>query len=165
MTTTTTQPTRPTDHHVEHHTTDGVGLQNTPIDIKLRLSALWITTMFVYAYVDIFGLMRADFLEGLLDGEIVGTPLSVNQGFLIFAVGYILPASLMVYLSLTLTPKVNRRANIAVAGIYMVTVAAACVGEEWLYFLIGSAVELVLFAVIIRTAWRWPAAGGAHARR
>lgn len=139
-------------------------LQDTPIDIKLRLSALWIATMFVYAYVDIFGLMRADFLQALLDGEIVNTPLKVNQGFLIFAVGYILPASLMVYSSLTLAPKANRRANIAVAGIYILTVAAACVGEEWIYFLIGSAIELVLFALIIRTAWGWPTVQGARDR-
>jgi len=160
---TTTLSNRHTDPETAASTP--TGLQDTPIDIKLRLSALWIATMFVYAYVDIFGLMRADFLEALLDGEIVNTPLTVNQGFLIFAVGYILPASLMVYFSLTLAPKANRRANIAVAGIYMVTVAAACVGEEWIYFLIGSAIELVLFALIIRTAWRGPAAEGTPGRR
>lgn len=132
------------------------GYTNTPIDIKFRLSALWVATMFIYAYVDIFNLMRADFLEGLLDGEIINTPLTVNQGFLIFAVIYILPASLMVYFSLTLSPVANRRANIIVATVYMVTVAAACIGEGWIYFLLGSAIELVLFFLIIRTAWRWP---------
>ncbi len=136
--------------------TDTEPIQNTPIDIRLRLSALWIATMFIYAYVDIFALMRADYLEGLLDGEIVNTPLSVNQGFLIFAVCYILPASLMVYLSLVLTPIVNRRANLIVAGVYAVTIVAACIGEDWIFFLLGSAVELVLLAIIGRTAWRWP---------
>ncbi len=138
-------------------------LQDTPVDIKLRLSALWIATMFIYAYVDIFGLMRADFLEGLLAGEIVNTPIKVGQGFLIAAVIYILPASLMVYLSLTLRPSVNRMANMVVAGLYMVTVILSCVGEEWLYFLLGSAVELVLFSLIVRLAWRWPS-GSADAR-
>lgn len=75
----------------------------------------------------------------MLDGEIVNTPLAVNQGFLIFAVVYIVPASLMVYLSLTLAPVANRRANIIVAAIYMVTVALSCIGESWLYFWLGSA--------------------------
>lgn len=135
---------------------DSVQYQDTPIDIKIRLSALWVAVMFVYAYVDIFNLMRADFLEALLDGEIVNTPLAVNQGFLIFAVFYILPASLMVYFSLTLSPRANRRANMIVAGIYVVTIALACIGEEWIYFLLGSAIEVVLFALIIRLAWRWP---------
>lgn len=130
--------------------------QNTPIDIKFRLSALWIAIMFVYAYVDIFGLMRADYLEALLVGEIVNTPLKVSQGFLVGAVIYILPASLMVYFSLTLRPAVNRWVNVIVAGVYMVTVALACIGEEWFYFLFGSAIELVLFVMIVRLAWRWP---------
>lgn len=130
--------------------------QDTPIDIKLRLAALWIATMFVYAYVDIFNLMRADFLEALLDGEIVNTPLKVSQTFLIFAVVYITPASLMVYLSLSLRAQVNRRANIIVALIYLVTVALSCIGEDWIYFLFGSAIEAVLLLMIARLAWRWP---------
>ncbi|MEL6983151.1 MAG: DUF6326 family protein [Actinomycetota bacterium] len=133
-------------------------LQDTPIDVKLRLATLWAAVMFVYAYVDIFGLLLADLLEGLLADEIVNTSPQVNQGFLIFAVVYILPASLMIPLSLTLAPRANRRANLAVAGIYGLTVAAACVGETWIYFLFGSAVELVLFALIARAAWRWPSA-------
>jgi len=137
--------------------------QDTPIDIKLRLSALWIATMFIYAYVDIFNLMRADFLEGLLDGEIVNTPLTVNQWFLIFAVVYIVPASLMVYFSLTLAPAANRRAQIIVSGIYVVTILLACIGESWIYFLLGSATEVVLFAMIIRLAWRWPSANRGQA--
>ena len=134
---------------------------DTPIDIKIRLSALWIATMLIYAYVDIFSLMRVDFLEGLLDGEIVNTPLKVNQGFLIFTVLYIVPASLMVYLCLTLRPKANRRANLIVAGLYVITVVASCIGEDWIYFLLGSAIEVVLFALIARLAWRWPVQEGA----
>lgn len=132
--------------------------QDTPIDIKIRLAALWIATMFVYAYVDIFGLMRADFLEALLVGEIVNTPIEVTQAFLVAAVVYILPASLMIYFSLTLKPVANRRANIIIAALYAITVIGSCIGEEWIYFLFGSAVELVLFGLIARLAWRWPRA-------
>ena len=29
--------------------------RDTQVDVKLRLSALWITMLFVFAYVDIFG--------------------------------------------------------------------------------------------------------------
>lgn len=133
-------------------------LQDTPIDIKLRLSALWIATMFVYAYVDIFSLMRADFLESLLDGQIVGTSIEVNQTFLLATVIYILPASLMVYFCLTMRPAVSRWINVVVAILYIVSVALSCIGEEWRYFLLGSAVEIVLFAKIIHLAWRWPTA-------
>lgn len=129
-----------------------------PIDIRFRLSALWIAMMFVFAYVDIFSLMRADVLEALLVGELSGAPFDVGQGFLLGAVLYILPASLMVYFSLTLRPVINRRVNLALAGIYAVTIALGCIGEEWTYYLVGSAVEVALLAKMAHLAWRWPAA-------
>jgi hypothetical protein len=34
--------------------------------------------------------------------------------------------------------------------------AAACIGEEWVYYPLGSAVEVVPLVVIVRTAWTWP---------
>lgn len=30
------------------------------------------------------------------------------------------------------------------------------IGEEWQYYLLGSAGELVLLAAIAKTAWSWP---------
>lgn len=131
-------------------------LTDNPIDIKLRLSALWIAVMFIYAYVDIFSLMRADSLESLLDGKVANTPFEVNQGFLIFTVLYIVPAALMIYFSLTLSPRLNRRVNLVMAGLYAITVAGSCIGEEWIYYLLGSAIEVVLLGVIAKTAWNWP---------
>lgn len=127
----------------------------TAIDVRIRLAALWVVTMFVYAYVDIFSLMRADFLTSLLDGEILNTPFTVDQRFLVFTLLYILPACLMVYFSLTLGYRANRRANMIVAGLYAVTVALSCIGEEWLYYLLGSAIEVVLLGLIFRLAWGW----------
>ena len=35
-------------------------IKNEPIDTRLILSALWITLLFVYAYVDIFAFFRAE---------------------------------------------------------------------------------------------------------
>jgi hypothetical protein len=130
--------------------------QHNSIDIRPRLSALWIVTMFIYAYVDIFSLMRADFLDALLDGEIINTPLKVSQTFLIFAVVYIAPASLMVYLSLSLRPPANRKANMIVALVYLVTILLSCIGESWLYYLFGSSIEVVLLLMIARLAFCWP---------
>jgi len=33
----------------------------------------------------------------------------------------------------------------------------SCVGETWVYYLLGSLVEVVLLAAVARSAWRWPA--------
>ena len=40
--------------------------RDTPVDVKLVLSALWIAMLFVFAYVDIFGFFRADVLDAAL---------------------------------------------------------------------------------------------------
>jgi hypothetical protein len=36
------------------------------------------------------------------------------------------------------------------------SVAVSCIGEEWIYYLLGSAGEVVLLLVIARIAWAWP---------
>jgi len=56
-------------------------LRDTPVDVKLVLSAPWIVMLFVFAYVDIFDFYRADVLDAALDGKVATTPLAVNQVF------------------------------------------------------------------------------------
>ena len=133
-------------------------LQDAPIDVKLVLSALWIAMLFVFAYVDIFGFFRADVLEAALDGEVAATGLAVNQAFLIATLVYILLPALMVILSLMLRPRLNRMLNLVVSVVYAVTIIASCIGESWVYYLLGSLIEVALLGTIALTAWRWPRA-------
>jgi hypothetical protein len=133
-------------------------LQDAPIDVKLVLSALWIAMLFVFAYVDIFGFFRADVLQAALDGEVAATGLAVNQAFLIATLVYILLPALMVVLSLVLRARHNRMFNLVVSLVYAVTIIASCIGETWVYYLLGSLVEVALLATIALTAWRWPRA-------
>jgi hypothetical protein len=128
--------------------------QDTPVNVKLVLSALWIAMLFVFAYVDIFAFFREDVLRAGLDGEMAG--MAVTQGLLTAILLYILVPSLMVVLSLVLKPRANRISNITVSVLYAVTVAVSCIGETWVYYLLGSAVEVVLLLAIARTAWKWP---------
>jgi hypothetical protein len=137
--------------------TNGTGqYQDTRVDVKLVLSALWIAMLFVFAYVDIFAFFREDVLNAALDGKISGTALSVNQMFLTATLLYILLPSLMVVLSLVLKPRANRITNVTLSLLYAVTVVVSCIGETWMYYLLGSAVEVVLLLAIARTAWTWP---------
>jgi hypothetical protein len=112
--------------------------------------------LFVFAYVDIFGFFRADILEAALDGEVASTGFTVDQVFLTATLVYVLVPILMVVLSLLLKPRVNRIANIVVSVLYLVTVVVSCIGEDWAYYVIGSAVEALLLAAIARSAWTWP---------
>ncbi len=63
-------------------TTPAKQYRDTPVDVKLVLSSLWITMLFVFACVDIFGFFRADVLNAALDGEVATTGFTVNQMFL-----------------------------------------------------------------------------------
>ena len=130
--------------------------RDTPVDVKLVLSALWIAMLFVFAYVDIFGFFRADVLDAALDGTVATTDFTVNQGFLTVTLIYVLLPILMVVLSLVLTPRVNRMTNIVVSLVYLLTIIVSCIGEIWAYYIVGSAVEVILLGVIARTAWAWP---------
>ncbi|MCS7482897.1 DUF6326 family protein [Umezawaea endophytica] len=130
--------------------------RDTPVDVKLVLCALWVAVLFVFAYVDIFGFYRADVLDAALDGRMANTAFTVDQVFLTSTLIYLLPPILMVVLTLLLAPRVSRTANTVVSVLYLITIIVSCVGETWVYYLLGSLVEVVLLVVIASTAWKWP---------
>lgn len=124
------------------------------IDVRLRMAALWTSTMFLFAYVDLFSLYRADFREGLENGKVAA--FDVGQPFLLGVTLYVMVPSLMIYLTLVLPRRINRVASIIVAALYAVTIVGSALGE-WNYFVVGSAVEAVLLAIVIHHAWTWRA--------
>jgi Family of unknown function (DUF6326) len=130
--------------------------QDTQVDVKLVLCALWIAMLFVFAYVDIFTFFRADVLNAALDGKVATTGFTVNQIFLTLTLIYILLPALMVVLSLLLKPRVNRIINIVVSLLYVLTIIGAAIGEKWAYYFLGSFIEVILLVAIARTAWKWP---------
>lgn len=133
-------------------------LVDRPIDVKVLVSALWATTMFLFAFVDIFGFWRAEFINGALTGRVPGTDFVVDQAFMLSATLYVVPSSLMVVLSLVLRRGVNRVVNLALCAVYAASFAWSVTGETWLYFWLGHAIEFVLLVVIAVVVWRWPAA-------
>ena len=131
-------------------------LRDAPVDVKLVLSALWTAMLFVFAYVDIFGFFRADVLEAALDGELATTGFTIDQTFLTLTLVYILLPSLMVVASLLLPPRANRIVQLVMSAVYALSIVVSVIGEDWTYFILGSVVEVVLLAVIARTALTWP---------
>lgn len=128
---------------------------DTKVDVRIKLSVLWAATMFCYLYADILSLYRPDFLEQIMIGEIVG--FQINQSFLLGSAVLMSIPTIMIFLSLTLSPKVNRYANmilgIAHIGLAITTVLTP---EAWAYYLFDSAVEIVLLSLIVWYAWKWP---------
>jgi hypothetical protein len=123
------------------------------VNVRTKISALWTSMLFVFAYVDLFSLYRPDFRADIEAGEIAG--FTINQSFLLGTTVYIVIPSLMVFFTLILRPRVNRIANIALSIIYALTIIAGAIGE-WNYYLLGSAIEVALLAAIVYYAWTWP---------
>jgi hypothetical protein len=123
------------------------------VNVRIKISALWTSMLFVFAYVDLFSLYRPDFRADLEAGEIAG--FTINQSFLLGTTAYIVIPSLMVFCALVLRPRVNRIVNIALGIMYALTIIAGAIGE-WNYYILGSAVEVVLLAAIVYYAWSWP---------
>ena len=123
------------------------------VNVRIKISALWTSMLFVFAYVDLFSLYRPDFRADLEAGEIGG--FTVNQSFLLGTTVYIFIPSLMVFCALILRPRVNRLVNIALSIVYALTIVAGAIGE-WNYYILGSAIEVALLAAIVYYAWTWP---------
>ena len=124
-----------------------------PVNVRIKLSALWGTMLFVFAYVDIFSFFRADFRADIEAGQVAG--FQIGEAFLLGTTIYILIPSLMVFGSLVLQPRVNRIANVGLSVVYAATIVGGAIGE-WGYYVLGSAIEVVLLAGIVYYAWTWP---------
>jgi hypothetical protein len=125
------------------------------ISPRLKISALWVSMLFVFVSVDLFGLYRADVRADIEAGKI--SAFSIGQGYLLGVIVYIALPSLMVFLSLVLPAKVTRTANLVLAVVYALTFVGSAVGE-WTYFILGSAIEVALLAGVAYYAWTWPKA-------
>ncbi len=122
------------------------------VNARIKISALWTSMLFVFAYVDLFSLYRADYRANIEAGAVGG--FTIGQGFLLGTTGYIVVPSLMVFLALVLPTRVARIANIGLAAAYSVTIVAGAVGE-WNYYVLGSAIEVALLAGVAYYAWTW----------
>lgn len=125
------------------------------INPRVKIAALWASMLFVFVYVDLFSLYRADVRADIEAGKIFA--FSIGQGFLLGVTLYIALPSLMVFLSLVLPVKATRMANLVLAVLYALTIVGGAVGE-WNYYILGSVIEVVLLATIAYYAWTWPRA-------
>jgi len=123
------------------------------INPRIKIAALWTSVLFIFVYVDLFGMYRADVRADIAAGKIAG--FSIGQVYLLGVMVYVALPSLMVFLSLVLAVKVTRMVNIVLAALYAVTIAGSAVGE-WNYFIVGSLIEAALLVMIGYYAWTWP---------
>ncbi|MFC0181166.1 hypothetical protein SAMN04515674_12021 [Pseudarcicella hirudinis] len=132
-------------------------LEDFGINIKIKLSALWIAVMFCYVYGDYFILFVPGHIKDMMDGNSgVGNTSPVS--ILSFALMMTFPI-LMIVLSLVLTPQINRWANISVGIIFtliMALIVFTSKGKWMLFYIYLGCVEIILTSLIVWLAWKWP---------
>jgi hypothetical protein len=129
-------------------------LEDVKVNVKIILSVLWATLMFIYIYVDIFRFFQPGELEHILAGKV--WEFDITQTWALSAMILMTIPSLMVFLSLILKAKVNRWTNIIMGILHIVIAVANVIGETWAYYIFGGIVEVVLLVLIIWFAWKWP---------
>jgi len=130
-------------------------LEDEKINIKIRLSGLWITQMLFYIYADILGFYSPGVIEKVMSGEIEG--VQITDGFLLSMAIWMAIPSVMVFLSLTLKANANRLLNIIVGFVSIIALGATFfVGEFSARYTFQAFVEGVLMVLIVWHAWKWP---------
>ena len=129
-------------------------LEDAKINIKIKLSALWVAVNLLYLYVDIYSFYKPGIIEDAIAGKV--WEFQVTQVWLLGVIILMTIPSLMVFLSLTLPAKANRWTNIIVGIFEIAFVVGSAIGESWAYYVFASIVEVVLLSLIVWYAWKWP---------
>src|SRR5437588_7026707 len=95
----------------------GTALDDIKIHVKMKISALWMSVMFCYIYADYFGLYVPGALQSMLQGK-MGPLGPTTQGILLGTSVMMAIPSVMIFLSVALTPRICRWLNIIFGAAY-----------------------------------------------
>ena len=123
-------------------------------DVRLILSALWVSVMFLYVYGDLKSFFKPGLIEGIIAGK--AGEIKITQVFLLGSAILMAIPALMIVLSLTVGYPVIRWANIVLGILYsVVMIVTMLMSGTWAYYIFYGIVEVVLTATIAWTAWNW----------
>jgi len=130
-------------------------LSDFKLHTKLKLSLLWVSTVFCYIYCDYFELYVPGKLQGMLDGQI-GPLGAVTQGALVGTSALLAVPSLLIFLSVALNPRASRWLNLIFGVFYTLMMALLAVQASWYFYKLFASLEAVLTAMVVWYAWTWP---------
>lgn len=128
--------------------------EETKVSLKHKLTALWISFVFLYIYVDYFHLYMPSKIEDILKGRVF--EFEITQGFLLIALASVTIPALMIFLSVILSSKINRFVNITIATAYIPYTLFNLAGEAWMHMVFAAIVEVILLCLIIYYARKLP---------
>ncbi|HZF18137.1 MAG TPA: DUF6326 family protein [Burkholderiales bacterium] len=128
--------------------------EDSKVDTKIKLAALWAAATFCYIYGDYFELYVPGKLGGMLEGKMQPLGLVTQEMLLGTSVLMAIP-SVMVFLSLVIRPSINRWINIVFGTLFTAIMLLAIQGS-WTFYKFFGVVEIALTATIVWYAWKWP---------
>lgn len=129
-------------------------LQDSKVDLKLKLAMLWTSLMFLIIYLDYFHLYMPGKMIEIQTGRVF--KFDITQGFLLTAMISVSIPALMIFLSVALPAKINKRINVIIATVYIPFILFNLAGEFWVHMVFGAAVEVLLLSLIIFYSLKWP---------
>ena len=118
-------------------------------DVKIVLSALWVSTMLIYLLGDVLRI----FAGHMKPGEIAGI-IATQKMWMAAAVLMLIPI-VMVFLSITLPYPVNRWSNILAAILLFGVNIVGVTGYSGAYDRFLIIVSLGFNVLIVWNAWKW----------
>lgn len=131
--------------------------EDAPLPVKIKLAALWTSTMFLYAYADIqHFVLQPGSLQDIQQGTLEG--ITLGQPFLLGAAALMTIPALMIVLSVVLRAAIVRPLNLLVGGAFTLITLGTVVmpGETWWFYWLFNLVEMILTISIVVLAWSWP---------
>lgn len=122
------------------------------MEMKERLSTLWIVVMFNVVFADILTFITPGALRDIMTGTPGG--IHITPGLLlVFAVLLEIPVA-MIFLSRVLDHGVNRWANIIACAVTIAFVIGG--GSAYPHYYFFATIEVVCMSGIVWSAWKWP---------
>jgi len=130
-------------------------LQDFTINVKIKLSSLWVAVTLCYLYGDYFELYLPKKVEGLISGvNLLNSPAKLFVASVLLAI----PA-VMVFFSLLLKPALSRLLNIVFViffSLIMVLIAVTSLTIWQIFYVFLAIVESIITSLIVWYAWSWP---------
>ncbi len=130
-------------------------LENSKINIKIKLASLWASATFCYLYGDYFELYTPDKVNSLISGDnVMDSPTTLLIASIVLAI-----PSVMVAASIFLESKLNRILNMLFGTIFtlmMVLIGIISTNEWYLFYVFLAFLESIITALIVWLAWKWP---------
>jgi len=130
-------------------------LEDSKVNIKIKLATLWASALFCYLYGDYFQLYTPDKVNSLISGE---NNLDSPTKLLIASIVMAIP-SIMVGASIILKPKINRILNILFGSLFtlmMLFIGVNSMTEWYSFYVFLAFLESIITFLIVYYAWKWP---------